>query len=216
MPDSATDTADPRQRDRARTEAVILAAARDVLAEAGFQGFGVNAVARRAGCDKQLIYRYFGGLDGLIDAIGGQLATWLSDRLAAEAAPPASYRELAERLILGFLDALRADVLVQKIVAWELADPSPLVSRLAAARGAALNNWFLAQRGSLVPPAGLDAPALNTLLIAAVQQLVLSASATGAFAGVPLTSDADWQRIRAALLVLIRGAYGTAPAAASG
>ena len=101
-------TAQPA-RDRPRTEALIRAAARDVLAETGFQGFGVNAVARRAGCDKQLIYRYFGGLEGLVDAIGADLATWLEDSLAAAPTPaPASYAQLSERLILGFLDAFRA------------------------------------------------------------------------------------------------------------
>ena len=58
-----------RPRNRAGTERAIFIAARTLLAEEGFQGFGVNAVARRAGCDKQLIYRYYGGLNGLIDAI---------------------------------------------------------------------------------------------------------------------------------------------------
>lgn len=198
---------DARSRDRGRTEAAIVAAARAVLAESGFQGFGVNAVARRAGCDKQLIYRYFGGIDGLVEAIGGDLATWLGDRLA-HTARPASYRALAEQLVLGFLDALRDDVLVQRIIAWELADPSPLVSRLAAARGLAMGRWFAAAKGELTAPPGIDGPAINTLLIGAVQQLVLSASASGVFAGVPLASDADWARMRGALLALIDGIYG--------
>ncbi len=52
-----------RSRDRAQTGAAILAAAEAQLAEAGFRAFGVNAVARRAGCDKQLIYRYYGGME---------------------------------------------------------------------------------------------------------------------------------------------------------
>lgn len=199
---------DPKGRDRARTQAAIVAAARDVLAEAGFQGFGVNAVARAAGCDKQLIYRYFGGLEGLVDAIGADLATWLEDSLAAPAqAPPATYGELSERLILGFLEALRANVLVQKIAAWEIADPSPLVARLTAARGAAMIRWMAGVRGELTPPPGLDAPALNLFLIAAVQQLVLSSSAVGAFSGVPLRTDADWARVRAAALHIIRAVY---------
>lgn len=201
---------DARQRDRARTEAGIIAAARDVLAESGFQGFGVNAVARRAGCDKQLIYRYFGGIDGLVEAIGGELATWLGDRLTHDAAPATSYAMLAERLILGFLEALRGDILVQKICAWELSDPSPLVARLTQARGAAIGAWFARERGTLVPPPGLDGPAINTVLIAAVQLLVLSGSAAGAFAGVPLRSDADWDRIRKAARALIAGVYGPA------
>lgn len=204
-------TADPdvRGRDRGRTEAAILTAAREVLAEAGFQGFGVNAVARRAGCDKQLIYRYFGGLEGLIDAIGAELAGWLDGSLGApDEAAPGNYGEMAELLILRFLDALRGNPLVQKIAAWEIADPSPLVARLTRARGLAMAHWMQRTRGDLAPPEGLDAPALNILLIASVQQLVLAGASAGAFAGVPLSTEADWDRVRAAVVALIRAVYG--------
>jgi AcrR family transcriptional regulator len=203
---------DPQKRDRARTEAGIIAAARDVLAESGFQGFGVNAVARRAGCDKQLIYRYFGGIDGLVAAIGGELATWLGDRLAHDRAPATSYAMLAERLILGFLEALRDDVLVQKICAWEISDPSPLIAQLTKARGEAIGVWFMREKRDLQPPPGIDGPAINTLLIAAVQMLVLSSSAAGSFAGVPLRSEADWDRIRAAVRAMIASLYAPAGA----
>lgn len=198
---------DPRSRDRAKTQAAIVAAARDVLAREGFQGLGINAVARAAGCDKQLIYRYFGGLEGLVDAIGADFATWLEDSLGP-ATPAATYGELSERLILGFLEALRDNVLVQRIAAWEIADPSPLVARLTAARGAAMMAWMARTRGDLTPPAGLDAPALNMFLIAGVQQLVLSSSAVGGFSGVPLKTDADWDRVRAAAVRIIRAVYG--------
>lgn len=199
---------DPKTRDRARTETVIVAAARDVLAESGFQGFGINAVARRAGCDKQLIYRYFGGLEGLVEAIGADLATWLEGALET-ALPPATYAELAARLMLGFLDALRSNVLVQKIAAWEIADPSPLVAHLTEARGVAMGRWIARARSDLAPPPGLDAPALNAVLIAATQQLVLSGAAAGRFAGVPLASDQDWARVKAAVVLIVRRVYAT-------
>jgi len=209
MATAAGDTpVEGRGRDRARTEAAIVAAARDVLAESGFQGFGVNAVARRAGCDKQLIYRYFGGLDGLVDAIGRELADWLEGSLAmADQDPPESYCALAERLILGFLDALRGNLLVQRIIAWELSDPSPLVARLTEARGAALGRWFVRTKGDLQQPAGIDAPAINLFLIAAVQHLVLAGTVAGSFAGVELKSEADWDRVRMAALHLVRAVY---------
>lgn len=199
----------PKVRDRGRTEAVIVAAARDQLAEAGFQGFGVNMVARRAGCDKQLIYRYFGGLEGLVDAIGLELANWVDESLVADTcAQPDSYRELMERMILTFLDAFRANRLVQKIAAWELADPSPLTARLSQARAAALGSWIARQRGSLEPPAGVDAPAINALLIAAVQHMVLASTTTGSFAGLPLVTDSDWDRVRLAIRAMVGSAYG--------
>ena len=41
------------------TEAAVLAAARDVLAERGFAGFSIDEVARRAGAGKPTIYRWW-------------------------------------------------------------------------------------------------------------------------------------------------------------
>jgi AcrR family transcriptional regulator len=96
-----------RVRDRSATERAILAAAKGLLAEEGFQNFGINAVARRAGCDKQLIYRYYGGLDGLVEAIGTDLGTWVKDRIPEDAGGMflLTYGDLMERLSLLHLDA---------------------------------------------------------------------------------------------------------------
>lgn len=199
----------PRSRDRAQTEALILEAARDVLAESGFQGFGVNAVARRAGCDKQLVYRYFGGIEGLVDAIGLGLAGWIEASVATvDQPPPATYGAMAERLILSFLDALRGNLIVQRIAAWEIAEPSPLVARLTQARGMAMARWMAHTRGDLTPPPGLDAPALNAVLIAGVQQLVLASAAAGSFSGTSLKTEDDWRRIRDAAVHIVRRLYG--------
>lgn len=201
-----------RTRDRARTEAAILAAAKAQLAEAGFQAFGINAVARRAGCDKQLIYRYYGGLDGLAAAVGERLGA--RDTSPPAQSPPQSYGELTERLLLAFLEQFRGDRLAQRVAAWEVAERSPLVDRLAAARAEALGRWMEEARGGLTPPPGIDAPAINALLIGAIQQLVLASSTMGSFAGLPLSEDRNWIRARLALRGLIRGVYRPAFAAA--
>lgn len=199
----------PRQRDRSATEEMLVKAARDVLAADGFVGLGVNAVARRAGCDKQLIYRYFGGLDGLVDAIGAEIADDLRKSLQPLAAlgQPSSYRELVERMLLGFLQALRTDTLMQKIMAWEIASPSELVQRLTLARSKSMMIWVAESRGALVPPPGVDVGATNAVLLAAIQHLVLSSAAAGQFAGLPLRSDADWERVRGIVKALVAHAY---------
>ena len=198
--------AQPQTRDRPSTEKAIVAAAMTIVAEEGFAQLGVNAVARKAGCDKQLIYRYFGGADGLIDAIGLHLAGWVSERLAPIAAlpPPSSYRELIERFVLGYLQALQADPLMQKIVAWEIAAPSPQIVRLGEARSKAMRAWVTSIRGGVEPPAGVDVAAINAILIAAVHQLVLAGAASQRFTGMSLRTDADWARVRAALTAMIR------------
>jgi AcrR family transcriptional regulator len=201
---------DSRVRNRDATEKAILASAKQVLAEEGFQSFGINAIARQAGCDKQLIYRYFGGLDGLAEAIGADLANELTDELKpyANQPPPQTYGALMKRLALGLLDLQRGNRLMQQINAWEAAAPSPLAAKMIAARSKRMGVWMFEMRGSLKPPEGVDAPALNAIIIAAIQQLVVSGAATGVFSGLPLDSEDDWARVRAALSALVEAVYG--------
>ena len=133
-----------RIRDRSATEKAILGAAKSLLAEEGFQNFGINAVARRAGCDKQLIYRYYGGLNGLVEAIGADLGTWVKDRIPEDTGGMflLTYGDLMERLSLLFLEALRDDPLVRRIVAWEVSENTEQVRRLSEARSKALDAFM--------------------------------------------------------------------------
>jgi AcrR family transcriptional regulator len=199
-----------KPRDRDETERRILDAAMVVLADGGHEEFGVNAIARRAECDKQLIYRYFGGLEGLADAIGGRLAEQLTQSLApfSEEAPPGTYGALMRRLILALLDLLRADPVMQRVIAWEVTSSSPIAARMVSERSKRLITWMQAMRGGLQPPEGLDAPAINAILIASTQHLVLSGSANGVFAGMPLKGEADWSRVRTVLTSIVSAVYG--------
>ncbi|MBX7481623.1 TetR/AcrR family transcriptional regulator [Qipengyuania qiaonensis] len=195
-------------RDRAATERAILDAAKQVLVEQGFTCFGVNAIARAAGCDKQLIYRYYGGLDGLVDALGTELSHLFGEQLEFESSRPLeNYGEFVEQMLLALLRTFRASDLLLRIAAWEILEPSPITRRLAETRGAALMHWVRSMRGDLEPPEEMDFGAINAILIAAVQHLVLSAHATGGFGGVPLDSDADWKRIEAGLVAMVRAIY---------
>jgi len=54
------------KKDRAATEEKIYKAFLDILKEKGPQGVGINAIAKEAGVSKSLIYRYFGGMKGLL------------------------------------------------------------------------------------------------------------------------------------------------------
>ena len=58
----------------------------EVLARDGFGAIGVNAIARQAGVDKVLIYRYFGGLPELLRAWGASGRFWprVADLLGAD------------------------------------------------------------------------------------------------------------------------------------
>lgn len=57
-----------RRRDAAATRAVILAAARELFAERGYERATVRDIATRAGVNQALLFRYFGTKDELFRA----------------------------------------------------------------------------------------------------------------------------------------------------
>ncbi|OYX26572.1 MAG: hypothetical protein B7Z10_02875 [Rhodobacterales bacterium 32-66-7] len=199
-----------RSRDRAATEKRILDAAQKVLTETGASGLGVNALARAAGVDKQLIYRYYGGLDGVLQALGERIALWWQDRLLDDPpiSPPATYAALIERLALRLLHVLRTEPLAAQSGLWELADTSGLVGPLTASRARALGEWMARTRGSLQPPEGVDAPAVNAILVSAISYMVLASRTSPTVVGLPLDGEAGWARVEAATRRLVRGVYG--------
>ncbi len=202
-----------RSRDRTATERRILDAAQSILTGQGPAGFGVNAVARAAGVDKQLIYRYFGGLDGLLAALGVRLAEWWQDQLLddAPAQPPGSYGDLIEMLALRLVRIMRREPLALQCLLWELTDGSGPVATLATARAKALGEWMARTRGDLRPPEGVDAPAVNALIISGISCFVLASRTSANVIGLATDQDATWTRVEAAVRALAQGAYGQGP-----
>ena len=107
-----------------------------------------------------------------------------------------------------FLDALRADPLMRRIVAWEVSENSEQVRRLSEARSKALAGWIERMRGSLVPPKGVDAQAVNAMIFAAIQHIVLAAAVSDQCAGLVLKNGKDWEKAATALKRIVRGVYG--------
>lgn len=62
-------------KDRAATEARILDAARKVFAQRGYDAAGLREIADTAHANLSLISRYFGGKEGLLDALTEQFVT---------------------------------------------------------------------------------------------------------------------------------------------
>lgn len=58
-----------RQRDADRSQATILAAARDEFAQCGLDGARMDRIAERAGLNKRLIYYYFEDKEKLFQAV---------------------------------------------------------------------------------------------------------------------------------------------------
>ncbi len=58
-----------RIRNSKRTQSRILAAAREEFARGGYRGGRLDAIARRAGVNKRMLYHYFNSKEGLFAAV---------------------------------------------------------------------------------------------------------------------------------------------------
>lgn len=133
------------KRGRLQTEQKILHALEYLLLEQGFPGVGINSIARQAGCDKVLIYRYFGGFDGLLLAFAESTDLWWNvDEIVSASADQIGQQPLHEflqTLLKRHLEALQARPLTLEIMAWEMSVQNNLTVALArtrAERGMAL------------------------------------------------------------------------------
>ncbi|MGB5328996.1 MAG: helix-turn-helix domain-containing protein [Gammaproteobacteria bacterium] len=126
-------------RNRLKTEQRILDAVGTILLDQGYPAVGVNAIARQAGCDKVLIYRYFGGFDELLLAFAETTTLWwevdeIINETAAECADIA-LPDYLQTLLGRYVTALESRPLALEIMAWELSAQNNLTDTLARMRG---------------------------------------------------------------------------------
>jgi AcrR family transcriptional regulator len=197
-----------RPHDAAATKQLIADATVKLLAEKGFPGIGINTVAAAAGVDKQLIYYHFGGLEGVIRHLGGQLELWLGAPLKFEAGE--AYGDAVNRLMMEYAGALRRNHLVLRLLAWELVEPTDVLKELEVTRSKAMAGWIQGLRASAQPvPAGVDAPAINAVLLAGLHYLALREQSLGSFAGMDISTPEGAQRIANAVRLITERVYAT-------
>lgn len=194
-------------RDKEETKARILAAVGKLLAESGFKQLGVNAIAREAGVDKVLIYRYFENLPSLLQTFGKEGNYWMTlaelvqDETVVEAESLADWMVL---LLKRFLYELQQRPITQEIMRWELLEANELTHELATVRDqmAIESLEFLNHKCSFPPDQ--DIPAISAVLIAGIVYLVMRTKVSDTFLGIDFSSPAGWERIEKAIASLVQ------------
>lgn len=198
-------------RDRAATEERVLAAVGQVLVRDGFSGVGINAIARQAGVDKVLIYRYFGGMDALLRVWGASGKFWPGvDELLGDNPQAVLSLPLAERYAVffdRFVDALRARPLTIEIVAAEIHERNELTAILEEEReqwGAKAEAVFGGDELERNP----HLRGITLLLVAGVQYLLIRARKIRVFGGLDLGSDGDWGKLKNSVRAVAKRVLG--------
>lgn len=196
-----------RPRDREATRRLLIETVGQLLAEKGFSHLGVNAIARQAGVDKVLIYRYFGGLPGLIKAFGQEGDFWPGmEELAG--GDIEAFRKLpleAKFVALGenFLKGIRRRPLTQEVMAWEMVERNELTEELEIIRETRMLRF--AELFLQSEEAGADLGAVSAIVGAGISYLVCRSRWVRWYNGVDLSDDEGWQRIETAIRQIVKG-----------
>lgn len=184
-------------RNKEITQDRLVQAVGKVLAEVGFQRLGVNMVAREAGVDKKLIYRYFGGLRELVAAYGETVEFWpTAEELLGDESAEISTMAPHELMSLFFRRYLRAILnrpQTLEILAWEALERNDLTRGLEESRVKTALEFFELMEQD--PPEDVDLTALVLVLTGAVNFLAVRSRVHSSIGGVDLRSEEGWQRI---------------------
>ena len=193
-------------KDRRETKERLIEAVGHVLSKEGFEKIGINAVAREAGVDKVLIYRYFGGLKGLVAAFCQREGFWPSpteimggDKNAYARMP---YPQQLAEGVINYLRAIRSRPLAREMLAWRFLVDNELTEAFDSVRkmsGEEVVSLLNIPRGE----SAVDHQALRLILGAAINHLGTRAGRLSFFSGVDLREESGWQRIEGMIRMIV-------------
>lgn len=196
----------PRPRDKEATQKKILQAFERLIARDGLHRVGVNAVAREAGVDKVLVYRYFGGVPQLLAALASQHPLWptFEEVIGTNAlgAADLSAEEIAFRFLTGLVRELRKRPLSLAVLRAELVEQSSLTIELSRAREKWADDML-----EYLQSAGISADSIApvaAILSAGLLHLLLNPALADAFGGVDLKSDDGWKKMDEVVRKMVR------------
>jgi AcrR family transcriptional regulator len=186
-----------KKRDRERTKGKILKAVGEVIEQYGTDKVGVNLIARTAGVNKVLIYRYFGGVDGLMEQYvktGEYTSTTSLEYIDNFVSPaPEDRGRVWAEVFLTFMRDLRARKATRDLLRWEIGAGR---SALTDARDEVAVRWMEKIGPIQTCP---DTNALLALVLGGVYYATLAADYRPKLGDIDLQTEEGWERIERAL-----------------
>ena len=179
----------------------ILRAMGEVMAEKGTKKAGINAVAEKAGVNKVLIYRYFGGWNGLLEAYvqRGFFLSMFNERFldSVPANPALEERsKIWSEYVIKFAREFRSRKSSQELIRWEMQNgETELARRLSTFR----NESYKKLIEKLAPFPAYDPTALTAIILGGVTYLTLVSDNRNKVVDIDVGSDEGWERIEIAV-----------------
>lgn len=194
-------------RDRQQTEQRLIDAVHELITNEGFDQVRINRLAQQAKVNKILIYRYFGGLNGLIDAYYAKYMPVsndpLFDRSQLDSLSAEAFLQLSCTYLLNEFRSLRANPPVQQILKNDLLAHQPgTVTHFVAGKEQQIQP--LVDRMAQLVHSAHGRPIL-AILVSAMTTLTFLAEDKRTLMGIYLGDEQGWSQIEEAVQYLYDG-----------
>jgi AcrR family transcriptional regulator len=161
----------------------ILDVTAEIADEKGFHAVSIEAVARRAGISRPIVYEHFGDLPGLLEALIDRMGERAIIQLAAVLPHDSGAGDLRERLLAalhGYLEAALADPVTWRLVLMPPEGAPPVArDRIAIGRNAVVQQLAEVVRPGLIGGRRTPDPELTARMLTSIAddavRLVLTA-----------------------------------------
>ena len=190
------------RRNSESTKVLILNGLEAIIKRDGFTAVGINAVAREAGVDKVLIYRYFDSMEGLLEAFALRVNFWPDIQQVYKEMPENStVSEILFNIVLSFSKTVQENKLIQELLRWELSETNPLTDCFFKKRIESELNAF-AEEGILPEE---NVVIFATVIISGLQFLSLRGKKTLSFLGFDYSEPEVVKKIEEVIRMAIEG-----------
>ena len=204
---------DPREqvrkiKDKEQTRRKLIMAVGELIRVKGYTGLGVNKIAKQAGVNKKLIYRYFGSPENLIEAYVVEKDYWMvfSEKLKDQAAEEkVDLQETISNILEQQFDFFFSEVEMQQLILWEISGESKLMKSIAVVRED-LAAEFLRLTDEHFENSGINFRALSALLSAGVYYMILHDKA-GEYCGLDIKRAGDREEVKRTLRQIVDWAF---------
>lgn len=187
------------RRNRAKTTQRIVEALEEVIAERGLEGVGVNRVAEKANVSKVLIYRYFGGMEGLLEYYVkmGKLFPVFTPAVLDQIRPlhESDVARIWYRQVIQTYRYFRTFKAAREILKASVIENDTIAETTARAQDEEMTR--LVEQLSFVK--GADTQAISAVVLGAMTYLTIMAQNDRTMISIDLRSEEGWKRIENAV-----------------
>lgn len=196
-------------RNKEESKKKFLWAVGQIITTEGFSGLKVNHIAAKAQLDKKLIYRYFGGVNQLLDEYVTQQDFW--SNVKGDKVPDDindGGKTFVTEMLINQFDYVFESKEFQKVLLWRLSEERPSLQKLAEEQEKSGELLF---EHIIAPHFGEQTNlyrAIAAIVVSGLYYLNLSTAVNGqVFCGLDITSEAGRNQIKEAIKFILEKTY---------